>query len=209
MRVYEVRRSSRPRRLWVFVPLGIVVVIAALVYLLVAQRMVVPGLTERLYPIRYQEGISRVAERYGVDPYLIAAVARTESGYDPEAVSHAGAVGVMQLMPDTAEWIVGLAGWKGGQEPDLTDPDDNLELGAFYLAYLLERFDGDRRAAIAAYNAGPNVVAQWVSGGDGGGIDLANVRFPETLTFVERVEEFVALYEQLHPGVFAEGAGGG
>ena len=105
-----------------------------------------------------------MAEQYDLDPYLVAAVARTESGWDPEAVSHAGAVGLMQLMPDTAAWITGLESWQGGDDPDLTDPEDSLELGACYLAYLVKYFGGDIRLALAAYNAGPGRGEQVATG---------------------------------------------
>ncbi len=197
--------SRRRRRLRLLIPLAGVVVLAVLVYVLVDQRVVVPGVTARLYPIHYRDGIERVAEQYQVDPYLVAAVVRTESGYDPEAVSRVGAVGLMQLMPATAEWIVQLDRWKGRLDPELTDPDDNLELGTCYLAYLLERFGEDRRAAVAAYNAGQGTVLQWLAAADGARLALDDVLFPETRAFVERVEEFVELYHEAHPDIFGGG----
>ncbi len=202
MRVYEVRRGSRSRRILLGAALVVFALVALLIYLVVAKAAVVPGVSQRVYPIEYQDGIRRAAEKYDVDPYLVAAVVRTESGYDPEAVSHAGAVGLMQLLPTTAEWIVGLDSWKGGTEVDLTDPDDSLELGAFYLAFLLRRFEGDQRAAIAAYNAGQGIVGEWVSAAEGGSLGLEDVRFPETRTFVLRVEESLDLYRRVHPDIF-------
>ena len=128
---------------------------------LLTGRLVVPAVSGKVYPIRYEEEIAAVAEQYDIDPYLLAAVARTESGFDPDAESHAGAVGLMQFLPGTAEWVTGLDGWKGPKNPALKNPQDSLELGACYLAYLLRRFD-DPTAAIAAYNAGPNAVAGWI-----------------------------------------------
>ena len=206
MRVYRARQKRRIAWLWLFIALALVVV-GAVVYVIISRTVIVPGVTERIYPIHYRETIAGVAERYEVDPYLIAAVARTESGYDPEAVSHAGAVGLMQLLPSTAEWIVGLDGWQGSGDPDLTDPVDSLELGTCYLAFLLRRFDGDERAAIAAYNAGQGVVGEWLVSAEGDSLDLQEIPFSETREFVRRVEETIALYRQVHPGVFEEGAG--
>ena len=132
---------------------AVVAGIAIAVVWIAATGAVVPGVSAKFHPIHYPEGIARVAERYDLDPYMVAAVVQTESGYDPRALSPVGAVGLMQLMPDTATWITGLESWRGRDEPVLTDPEDNLELGACYLAFLLKHFGGDIRPALAAYNA--------------------------------------------------------
>lgn len=182
----------------------VIVAIGLAGYWLVSARVVVPVLTEKLYPIHYQQGIARVADRYDLDPYLVAAVVHTESDYDPKAVSHAGAVGLMQLMPDTAEWITRLDSWKGSKDPALTDPDDNLELGACYLAYLTERFAGDMLAALAAYNAGQGAVDDWLASGTHDELQLAEIQFEETRDFVKRVEHFRDLYKRAHKGIFAQ-----
>ena len=93
--------------------------------------------------------IAAVAERRQIDPLLVAAVAQTESSFDTLAVSPEGALGLMQMMPATAEQF-GVA--------NVYDPSQNLDAGASYLAYLLRRFDGDLVLALAAYNAGPGKV---------------------------------------------------
>lgn len=92
------------------------------------------------------------ARKYGVDPQLAMAVAETESNFSPSVVSSAGAVGVMQLMPDTAKAL----GVK-----DIFDPRDNVDGGVRYLKQLLNSFNGDVTKAVAAYNAGPNAVKQY------------------------------------------------
>jgi soluble lytic murein transglycosylase len=185
----------------------VVVVVLGVVFAVVwitASRAVVPGLSAKLYPIHYKEAIAQVAERYHVDPYMVAAIVKTESGYDPEALSRAGAVGLMQLMPDTADWVTGLDSWKGNGTPVLTDPEDNLELGTCYLAFLLQRFGGDTRPALAAYNAGQGTVVAWVQAAGGSeSFDLSDIRFPETRNFVQRVEHYRALYARLYPRAFA------
>ncbi|MBX5465576.1 MAG: lytic transglycosylase domain-containing protein, partial [Clostridia bacterium] len=109
----------------------------------------------------------RAAARHGLDARLVEAVARVESGLDPRAVSPAGAVGLMQLMPETARAM-------GARDP--LDPEQNVEAGARYLRELLDRF-GDLSLALAAYNAGPEAVERH------GGLPP----YPETQAFVRRV----------------------
>jgi soluble lytic murein transglycosylase-like protein len=96
--------------------------------------------------------ITKAAQKYGVDPKLVSAVAEAESGYRPDAVSSTGAVGVMQLMPDTAA-ALGVT--------NAYDPQQNIEGGTKYLKEMLNDFGGDVRKAVAAYNAGPQAVKKY------------------------------------------------
>jgi soluble lytic murein transglycosylase len=208
------RRLSRRRRRLRLIVLGILIVgLVALGVWLAAGRTVVPELTARLYPIRYSSEIAKMANRYKVDPYLVAAVARAESDFDPKAVSKVGAVGVMQIMPDTAAWITRLESWKGATHPTLTAPADNLELGACYLAFLLGEFDQSVRAAIAAYNAGQGAVSNWLAetaakqSSSNPTLALSDIPFGETRVFVQKVEHYYDLFRQAHPGVFADRSG--
>jgi len=179
-----------------------VIIVSALV---LTGRTVMPVLSEKLFPIRYQEEIAQAAEKYGQDPYLVAAVVKAESGYDPKAESGKGAVGLMQLMPDTAEWVASkLDVWSDGEGPVLTDPEDNLELGVWYLAYLGDAYGDGSALALAAYNAGPGNVDEWVQ--EAGGQEsftLSDIEFPETREYVERVERFYRLYKRIHPDAVA------
>ena len=186
----------------------ILAAIGTAIGLIVSGRTVVPVVSETLFPIHYQEEIADVADRYDLDPYLVAAVAKTESGFDPEAVSPVGAVGMMQLMPPTAEWITTLDLWQGDSRPELTDAGDSLELGACYLAYLYRRFGEDNRTAVlAAYNAGPNAVEGWIeSAGGADSFGSADIRYPETRDFVERVQRFRFIYGRVHPDMFSSAA---
>ncbi|MEW6336514.1 MAG: lytic transglycosylase domain-containing protein [Acidobacteriota bacterium] len=92
------------------------------------------------------------AARNGLDPALVQAVITVESGHDPDAVSPRGAVGLMQVLPETAAWL-GL--------PEAADPAQGLEAGCRYLAALIDHFGGDVELALAAYNAGPGAVRRW------------------------------------------------
>ena len=119
--------------------------------------------------------IERTAQKHGVDPALIKAIVQQESGFDPKAVSHAGARGLMQLMPDTARGL----GIKNS-----FDPEQNLEGGTRYIKSLLKQYNGNLTLALAAYNAGPGNVAKY------GGVPP----FKETQGYVKKV---TAYYNQL------------
>jgi soluble lytic murein transglycosylase-like protein len=126
-------------------------------------------------PTPLEQRVIEVATREGLDPALVLAVIEAESGQEADAVSPKGAVGLMQLLPETAAEI----GY-----PDAADPASNLEAGCRYLAALLEGFGGDVELALAAYNAGPGAVRRW------GTVPP----YRETKTFVARV---AAEYERL------------
>lgn len=197
------RRRRRRRLLRLLIPLVVLVAIVAVAITIITGRLVVPGISGKVYPIKYESEIAAVAEKYGLDPYLVAAVARTESGFDPSAKSGDGALGLMQVLPKTANWLVTLDSWKGPKDPALTDPRDSLELGACYLAYLQRTVDPPL-AAIAAYNAGQGNAGQWVKaagGADSFGID--DIPFPETKEFVRRVNYWRTLFQKAHPHAFA------
>lgn len=99
----------------------------------------------------YFETIQRAAQKYGVDPKLVSAVAEVESGFNPNAVSNAGAVGIMQLMPETAASL--------GVNP--YDAQQNIDGGTHYLRQMMDAFPGDLRRAVAAYNAGAQAVREY------------------------------------------------
>ncbi|OFW55625.1 MAG: hypothetical protein A2133_09555 [Actinobacteria bacterium RBG_16_64_13] len=197
------RRRHRRRVIRLAVYGALLVIIAVVAALIVTGRTVVPVFSEQIFPIHYRAEIAAVSEQYGLNPYLVSAVVKTESGYDPAAVSSAGAVGLMQVMPDTAEWITGLNTWQGGSRPVLADPRDNLQLGACYLGYLLETFGYEILPALAAYNAGQGAVQVWVDEVGGVGLlTLDDIRFRETRDFVERVQGYLDLYYRIYPDAF-------
>jgi soluble lytic murein transglycosylase len=122
-------------------------------------------LREVTLPLRHDDIIRQQAADKGVDAPLIAAVIWRESKFRDQT-SHAGARGLMQITPGTATEIEKLSGGQSFEFEDLANPDINIRYGTFYLAYLLDRYDNNEVAALAAYNAGPAKVEEW------GGADL-------------------------------------
>lgn len=173
----------RLRRLWP--------VVALLALFLLAREVLFA-----LYPFPYRETVEAAATRHGLDPFLLAAVIRTESRFRAEARSPRGAVGLMQLLPETAREVAG----PGLEAEDLLRPDVNVELGARYLARLTAAFGGRMAAALAAYNGGPANVRAWLAGGlwDGTFEDAARIPFSETRRFVQRVALARRMYAWLY-----------
>jgi soluble lytic murein transglycosylase len=117
---------------------------------------------DAFYPLGWRAELTDAASRASVDPFLVAAVVREESSFDPQARSRVGARGLMLLMPDTARQLAKGRGLLSGDDM-LVDPAANLTLGSTYLAALMKEF-GEPRLAVAAYNAGPARVREWWKG---------------------------------------------
>ena len=116
------------------------------------------------YPVRLEPLVRETAAEYGLNPPLIAAVIYTESKYDPSAVSSAGAIGLMQIMPETGRWLSGKIELDAPYDDEmLYDPATNLRLGCWYLDFLHKRYDGRWQEALTAYIAGQGQVDQWLT----------------------------------------------
>ena len=141
-------------------------------------------------PKRYESFVHDSAKEFGLDDELLFAVIRVESNFNSGAVSSAGAVGLMQIMPSTASFIGSVL----GEEPDLLDARQNIRAGAWYLRYLLDKF-GDRTLAVAAYNAGEGTVRGWIREGLCGVEDgLRRFPYKETDGYVRKVKKFYKWY---------------
>jgi soluble lytic murein transglycosylase len=153
---------------------------------------------ERL-PRAYEWLVVPAANRYGLDPNLLLAVMRVESAYQKHIVSYAGAVGLMQIMPRTGQLIAHALGDDGFTPADLLDPRVNLEFAAWYLASLLQRFDGRLPLAIAAYNGGPHNVRRWIQESARGtplDVLLERIPFTQTHRYVRKVLVSYRAYRQ-------------
>ncbi|HVY48616.1 MAG TPA: transglycosylase SLT domain-containing protein [Minicystis sp.] len=155
---------------------------------------------ECLYPQPFAARVRALEEENALPHGLVHAVMRQESGFDPAIVSPAAAVGLMQLMPGTAKQCAGDMSADVETE-DLTSPEVNLRLGAFYLGKLMKIFAGNVLYVAAAYNAGPKAVASWVGGKDNDAdLWVARIPYDETRRYVAKVAANLARYEYLQGG---------
>ncbi|MDN5348263.1 MAG: soluble lytic murein transglycosylase [Clostridia bacterium] len=159
-----------------------------------------PTLGRFLYPLPYSQIIFSVARQSRLDPLLVAAVIRVESKFYPWAKSERGALGLMQLMPETARWVAEMQGLKYEGEK-LMEPEYNLKLGCWYLAHLRDEFGGDLVPALAAYNGGRGRIRTWLNEGiwDGSLDTLDRIPYAETREFVKRVIYDYRIYRLLYP----------
>jgi soluble lytic murein transglycosylase len=150
------------------------------------------------YPEPERETVASTAAALGLDPALVFGVMRRESSFRADARSAAGAEGLLQLRPATADRLAALLGIPGGAGARLGDPRTNVRLGAHYLALLLARF-GEPAAAVAAYNAGPGPVAAWASARAGMPLDewVESIPYRETRQYVKIVLSEWAAYRAL------------
>jgi soluble lytic murein transglycosylase len=141
-------------------------------------------------PLQHEDIIRQQAEDKEIDPALIAAVIYEESRFHDQT-SHAGARGLMQITPDTADFIARRSGGVLFEQSDLATPQINIAYGAWYLRYLIDHYEGNETLAIAAYNAGLANVDRWVerAGGPGEFDSARHIPFPETRAYVENVQE--------------------
>ncbi|KUO97189.1 hypothetical protein ATW55_12140 [Ferroacidibacillus organovorans] len=159
-----------------------------------------PTFLQFVYPISYQPIIEREATLAKVDPNLVAAITRVESHFREDDISHAGAVGLMQLLPGTASWIAVQIGMPRPTALQLAQPSINIRLGSWYISYLLKMFHGRLPEAIAAYNAGPNRVSGWLQSNvwSGDEVSIEDIPVLETRHFVARVLYTYRLFHQLY-----------
>jgi soluble lytic murein transglycosylase len=141
-------------------------------------------------PLRHEDIIRQQAREKELDPSLIAAIIYQESKFRDQT-SHAGARGLMQITPATAEFIARDSGGTRFSQEDLAKPQINIAYGSYYLRYLLRRYDGNTELALAAYNAGETNVDRWVreAGGEQEFDRTDDIPFPETREYVENVFE--------------------
>ena len=180
-------RARRRRAAWG----GIAVLAGLLLAFLIANGTFDHAIKELTLPLHHEDVIRQQAAEKHVDAALIAAVIYSESKFSDQE-SSAGARGLMQITPEAAKFIEKQSGGTTFKLDDLSDPEINIRYGTFLLRELLDRYDGDEAAALAAYNAGPGNADRW----GGANLNVEDIPFPETRAYVEEVLEKQREYRQ-------------
>ena len=181
-------RSRARRRRGILVLLAVVGVLAILPFALRLPDAVM----RTMYPLRYEAVIRQTSEENDLDPTFVAGVIYTESRFRPDVESQSEAYGLMQLLPQSARFIQRKSGIKG----DYRDPEVNIRLGTWFLGYLEDRYDGDERHMLAAYNSGEGSVDAWISDKD---FDIAkDIPYKETREYVDKVLQAQKTYQELY-----------
>lgn len=142
-----------------------------------------------VYMWPYQQDILEYSHRNNIDPFLIAAIIKNESGFDPKAVSAVGAVGLMQIMPETGRWIAEQMGLENYQDNDLYQTKKNIRMGCWYVGELEHEFQRNLALIMIAYNAGRGQTKAWMeeNGWDYNFNDLDAIPYPDTKEYVIKV----------------------
>ena len=153
------------------------------------------------HPRDYSDLVSKYSEEYNVPDYIIYAVIKVESDFDPDARSSADARGLMQMTPDTFKWLTSDAHLNEDLlSVTLYDPEVNIRYGTYYLSYLYRKFDYNWDTAFAAYNAGPTRVSQWLEDSeysDGEG-NLTKIPIKQTREYVSKVNSEIEQYKKIY-----------
>lgn len=154
---------------------------------------------KQTHPIKYESYVTRYAAQNDIDKYLVYAVIKTESGYDPSAVSDVGARGLMQIMEPTFEWIKFKLGDEETEYLDMFDPETNIRYGCYLLGYLWEEF-GNVQAVMAAYHAGRGQVNEWLADESisSNGRTLDYIPISDTAHYVDKIVRAISIYKELY-----------
>ena len=197
-----VRRKKRSRTPLV-VSVSILLVLLALVTVLWV-RVWLPSRHKIVYPLMYREELLAASAEFDVDPCMLAALVYCESSYQADAVSRVGAIGLMQIMPETGQWLSGKIELENEfAEEMLYDPSVNLRLGSWYLKYLYDRYDGQWQEALTAYIAGQGQVDKWLKdpelSADGKHLDV--IPGQDVKEYAAKVMRFHEHYKEAYPDV--------
>ncbi|GHV44785.1 lytic transglycosylase [Clostridia bacterium] len=152
------------------------------------------------YPLAYMDIINENAVKYNIDPYFVVSVIHAESRFAPEATSSKDAKGLMQMREETAVWCAEQVGLQDFAAERIYEPSINIVLGVWYLDHLLERYGGDKKLCLAAYNAGMGNVDRWLADGrySADGLTLREVPYPETARYITKVLNNYAIYKMIY-----------
>ncbi len=155
-----------------------------------------------ILPIKYADIIEKYADKYNLEKELVFAVINAESRFNKDAVSNKGAIGLMQIMPETGEWLAQKIKMEGFSQDMLYEPEVNINLGCYYLGYLIEKFE-DETLALCAYNAGTTNVYKWLDN-EKYSLDgyVHTIPFKETDKYIKKIKIFKKGYSLILKSFF-------
>lgn len=176
------------------------ITIVVLLVLFVVLLLNINNILKIIYPIKYSDYIYKYSKEYGLDPYLVAAVIKTESNYNTNAESAQKARGLMQITGTTGEWISSGMKITDFSNDKLFEPEYNIKMGCWYLNDLEKEFYGNTDLVLAAYNGGRGNVNKWLKNSDNStdGRSLKYIPFKETDKYVKKVKTMYNIYIRLY-----------
>jgi soluble lytic murein transglycosylase len=196
MRKSKARKKTRGKKnsLWFFILLATLITLV-----FYADNSL--WMKKRQYPLKYEDLIIKYAEKYSVDPFLVASVIFVESRYIPDAVSPKDAKGLMQILPSTGEWAARLIKLDDYEENHLFSPEVNIQMGCWYLSFLTSQFPDSRELVLASYNGGIGNVRKWLENKEYSkdGRKLDYIPYRETRNYVVKVENAYEIYREVYP----------
>lgn len=184
----------------VIVTLVILIIILAIYFICFKVIRVQDKILKYIYPIEYSEYVEKYSEENNLDKYLVYAIIKAESNFDPHVTSSSDAKGLMQLMEETAIERSNMIDEQTIETHDLYDPEINIKLGTSYFAYLLGLFDNNTILALTAYNAGLGNVQEWINKGiiKKDGSDIENIPYKETNNYVRKILKDYQMYMKIY-----------
>lgn len=175
-------------------------VLAALALILLFLLML-DSILKIVYPIKYGEYVFRYSRESNIDPYLVFAIIKVESGFNPQATSSKNARGLMQITDKTGKWGAESLNLDNFAVGELYDPKTNIQIGCWYLNMLMKEFNNDLNLAVAAYNAGSGNVSKWLKDtnySSSGQLNLDRIPFKETRDYIKKVKKCHLIYKRLY-----------
>lgn len=180
----------------------ILIFILAIIFVLFRIFRVQDIILKNIYPTKYLTYVEKYAEENELDKYMIYAIIKAESNFDPNVKSQSDAIGLMQLLQETAKERSKAVDEEDITEENLYEPETNIKLGTSYYAYLLKYYNGNNVLALTAYNAGIGNVDTWIKTGviKQDGSDIENIPYKETNNYVRKIlrdyQMYIKLYEE-------------
>lgn len=174
--------------------------IAGFIIILISIILLIENSGKLIYPLKYKEYVFQYAQSNNIDPYLVFAIMKAESNFDPDATSHKNARGLMQIMDSTGTWGAKSMGLEGFEVNDLYDPEVSIAIGCWYLNWLMKEFEGNVDLVVAAYNGGSGRVNEWLKNRNysrtGDKLDI--IPYKETEMYVKKVKNYYITYKELY-----------